>query len=125
MSYVDRLTEINLAVIGQFTSSNKHHDLQCLVCNHIWSATPMSKVKAFKDKGHNGCPNCSKNRQHSAQREEVLKQLEANGIECVSAEFKGQQTAEKFMFKNTACNHTFESTVTNVLYRHVKCPVCN
>lgn len=120
------LTENKIKLLSDYTNSKKHHEMECLVCNHIWSATPKSKRQTLKKYGVGGCPNCHKQR-HEDNTVKLLKDylIDTN---LILIEITGRdESANKLLarVKNVKCNHEFVSRVNNIMNAQIECPTCN
>lgn len=130
--YPSKLENINIRLMETFKSAKQHHALQCMICSHIWSATPVSKIQAHKKFGHNGCPNCNDVRiadRMTMIRHRNIQKLKDRDIEVLSdwdgTTGAGQNsTPVQVVVKNTKCGHTFTTSSKNLLTRGVTCPVC-
>jgi len=60
-NYPYRLQDIGIELIGDYEGAGVQHEMRCLVCDHIWSTVPGSKVnsRARNGIGRGGCPNCN------------------------------------------------------------------
>lgn len=120
-------TQNQIKILDPFIGSKKQHRMQCLVCQHIWTATPVSKMQTFKKYGVNGCPNCNNKRremEYTKARDVVLKSLNERGIEVLS-EYNGCQDGTNIVtFKNTNCGHVFDSYIGNIINNSSNCTVC-
>lgn len=128
-SYPAKLTKIGIKLKEPFKGAKQHHVLQCVVCNHTWSATPLSKIQAFKKRKNNGCPNCNTIRFEAKKIDQLkidINNLRTRNIEVIGIVEPGQLhlTTKKLKFKNTECGHTFETYPGNVLHRNIDCPTC-
>ena len=130
MDYPERLKAIDIEIIGQFTKAMETHTLKCLLCNHIWDATPIAKLQAHKKYGKNGCPNCHNNRRKN------ISQIEID--ECISVvQNKGYILLEpytganardlsvKTKIRRVECGHEWDAHIHQIAYLNVKCRVCN
>lgn len=60
-TYVDQLFACGLEIVGEYTGAKEYHDLKCLKCGSIHTATPISKIWCVKRHPDNfGCPKCNK-----------------------------------------------------------------
>lgn len=106
--------------------------MECVVCNHIWSASPLSKIQTFKKFGYNGCPNCKQirtNQKNLITRQQNKDFLTNNGL-VYPDWWTGQRVLDKdnapidLPVIQTKCGHSFTSTVTNLLTKGIICAVC-
>lgn len=127
------INDNNIKLLETFKGAKLHHRMQCMTCNHIWSATPISKRQTFKKNGVSGCPECNMKRRdttYATSRESNIASLRERGIEILTPGYDGRRhtvdeyTYSKILVRNTTCGHTFECTPTNLLARHVECGVC-
>ena len=132
MDYVKSLLENNKILLLQPLGRVKdQHNMKCLICHHEWSATPISKMQAFKNRNVKGCPSCNKKRQEDRfqiSRAANKKALEDRGFEIL-CDWDGRRADENVIpipvtVKNLRCGHTFTSTVPNLLVTKVECAVC-
>ncbi len=60
-TYPEKLRGIGLEIVGEYQGSKLHHNLKCLKCGNIHTATPISKLWCSKRHPDNyGCPDCNK-----------------------------------------------------------------
>lgn len=123
-------TENKIKLLEPYKGAKVHHQMQCMVCDHIWSATPLSKRQTFKKNRVSGCPNCDKNRReakHIAARQSNIQELKARGIEILS-DYDGRRAYKegyvKIQVRNIKCGHIFECSPANLLANNVECSVC-
>lgn len=125
--------ENKIKLLEPFTGSKVHTKMQCLVCNHIWTATPLSKRQTLKKNGVSGCPACNTARQNTLKtglRQAHLDELEARGIKVLTPGYDGRRhlvdenTYTKLLVQNLNCGHTFECSPSNLISRRVECSVC-
>lgn len=65
MDYPAKLVEFGLEIIGTYTGSKNKHQLKCLGCGSVHSATPVSKVWVKKRYPNSyGCPECNHKRKN-------------------------------------------------------------
>jgi hypothetical protein len=127
-NYPHRLVQIGIKLLEPFTSCMKQHKMQCVKCNHIWTATPIAKTQTFKKYGVNGCPECKKirtNETHDETRKKCIKRIEDKGFTIISPYDGIQLTTIQIKVRNNNCGHEFESAPGNLLHRDVVCPICN
>lgn len=134
MSNVDIPTELynnnKIALLESYKGAMKHHRMQCLVCQHIWTATPTSKRQTLKKYGVSGCPNCKQQRteqDYEQKRQDNINKLYERGIIIVDSSYDGRRHFEqhtKVKVKNINCGHQFESSPANLLANNVECPIC-
>jgi len=127
MDYVKLLRENNkIELFEPITLAKDHHKMRCMVCNHNWTATPLSKTQTFKKYGVGGCPACKTarvERQYIILRQKNIELLKARGLTILS-EYDGKRTNKKVKFFNTKCGHTFEASANNMIFGDSKCIVC-
>lgn len=136
IDYCDLLvTENRIKLLEPYKGSKLHHKMQCLECNHVWSATPISKRQAFRKYGVSGCPECNKRRKEAKFRkirEDKIYRLKQRGITILSSEYDGRLRLdysktlkeEKILVRNENCGHEFLVTPLNLLQSNVECGVC-
>jgi hypothetical protein len=120
-------TENKIQLLEPFTGAKNYHQMKCLVCNHIWSSTPISKRQTFKKYGVSGCPVCnkkSKEIKYKALRDNILSQLRNAGLEILSDYDGSQTTTQLVTFKNIHCGHVFDTYPGNLIQFESKCTVC-
>lgn len=126
--YQTRLQAIGLTLLTPFTKAKDKHTLKCNTCEHVWQATPISKLQNFKKYHTNGCPNCNTKSREAVKadkRRNAIDKIVEKGFEILST-YDGQQTtAIKIKVKRVECGHVFESAPGNLLHRDVTCPICN
>jgi len=130
--YENQLYEIGILLGEPFKRAKDHHLLVCVHCNHQWTATPISKLQAFKKYGHNGCPKCNEQRIFNAQRLSRQRNIQSvleKGLEILS-NWDGRNAVGAncrpllVRVRNTVCGHEFTSNAVNLLRTSVKCSVC-
>lgn len=132
MTYEQRLLNIGIILQEPLKQVKTHHSMRCAKCNHIWSATPLSKIQAHKKYGQSGCPQCEQQRRNESQtqiRQQNLYKLRAKGLEILSdwdgTSGVGKESSDiAVTVRNTRCNHIFTSRSKNLLNRNVSCPAC-
>ena len=118
--YPQKIELIGLTLISPFTASNKHHDVQCNICNHIWSTTLISKISAYKKYYKSGCPKCAELRRSdniSNKRANVIRLLADHHLEVLTDGYDGRflDVYHKITVKNSVCGHVFDLCVSNFL----------
>jgi len=129
------LTENRLRILGNYTGSKNHHDLECLECGHEWSATPKSKIQTLKKYGVSGCPVCKQANLAKRTLPDRLENLKKRGLVIFEYDYngryehpnkKGSNEANVYLTVfNRNCGHGFTITAKNLFGRDVKCGVCN
>lgn len=126
--YAKSLEQNNkIKLLEPLKNVKQHHKMQCLVCKHEWSATPLSKQQTFKKYGVGGCPVCNKQRKHTTydiSRQKTLERLKVRGIVVLTDWYDGRHTSEKIKVTNTRCGHTFWISANNLIQAEVDCSVC-
>ena len=129
-SYPERLKEENnIELLEPYKGAKKHHRMRCLICQHEWEATPLSKVQTKKKTGASGCPSCyraKRKQQYEQSRNNNVQILLSRGIEILDDWNGSRQSNEytKVHVRNTKCGHDFYCSPTNLLTNNVQCPVC-
>lgn len=127
-NYIDQFDDMGITVLEPYKGSKQHHLLKCHHCDHQWSATLVSCVQAYKNRGTNNCPNCNILRRldrNTHVRDRALRLMERVGVVSIDDRYKGEQTTtQKFRFKNVHCGHVFETAPGNILHNNVTCPIC-
>lgn len=125
--------ENKIKLLEPFKGAKKHHEMQCLVCDYEWNATPISKKQNIKKNKTIGCPNCNRIKNESTykqSRDKNIKILLERGIEIIDKNYDGRRhvtnehTYEKVKVRNVICGHVFECSPTNLLDRKVDCAIC-
>lgn len=125
--------ENKIRLLEPFKGAKQHHQMQCMVCNHIWIATPLSKRQTLKKNGVGGCPQCNVTRKEAVympKRQNVLRQLKERGIEVLDSGYDGRRhtidehTYSKILVKNTHCGHEFYCSPSNLIMMNVECSIC-
>jgi len=104
-----------------------HHKMQCLVCQHEWSATPLSKHQTFKKHGVGGCPACNITRRqatYETSRSINLDRLMKRGIQVLTEDYDGRHTMDKIQVRNIHCGHIFSASANNLIQAEVECGKC-
>jgi predicted nucleic acid-binding Zn-ribbon protein len=128
LSYPERLLAIGLAIVGEYVGAKQHYLLECKLCQHQWTATPLSKLQAYKKYAFNGCPECHQRRRRASLnvlRAEAKQKLVAKGFELIGDWTGEQNSAVQVEVRNVNCGHTFVSSSCNLLHGNLVCPVCN
>ena len=129
MTYTEKLASIVIKLLEPLKQVKVHHKMQCMQCDHIWSATPISKLQNFKKHGIKGCPLCSDAAKYEHIRQTNIQKLKDRGLEILS-DWDGTTSNGKdcvvidVTVRNTNCGHTFTSTSKNLLTRGIECTVC-
>jgi len=129
------LRENNIRIVGEYTASQHHHDMECLTCGNLWSATPKSKTQTFKKNGVSGCPECQRVNLAKRTLPARLKDLERRGLDLLTENYDGRYEYPAIdgvrgsniylKVRNIKCGHEFETTAKNLFNRDVVCRVCN
>ena len=131
MTYEQRLKAIGISLLQSYTKSKEHHQVQCDICNHKWSSTPLANLQSHRKYGTNGCPNCNEARKQATikeQRQTFLSKLDnIPHIELLS-EYDGAQAFQskeaKVKFRNNICGHEFETYPAYIVNQKTDCPIC-
>lgn len=135
-SYPSTLLRDNkIQLLEPFSGAKAKHAMRCLVCEHEWVATPISKRQTFKKHGVSGCPQCNDARReakYTAHRQEVIEQLNARGIRILDGtydgrlrlDYSGPLRNEKILVENVHCGHQFYVTPLNLIQSSVECGTC-
>lgn len=133
-SYTIKLKNIGIELLEPFCGSKAHHEMQCVVCLHVWTATPLSKLQNYRKWGSGGCPKCTRNahdKHKITKRTQNLQMLQDRGLEVLSnyngqyvEGTPGESIPVDVTVKNTNCGHIFTSSSKNLLTRGVTCPDC-
>lgn len=126
------LNENKIELLEPFHGSKQHHLMKCLICNHEWSATPISKRQAFKNRGVSGCPNCADLARYGDIRASHVEDFTSRGIEVLTPGYDGRLRVdytqrmrdEKITVRNNICGHTFDVSPLNLIQSTVQCSVC-
>jgi hypothetical protein len=119
--------ENKIKLLEPFTGAKVHTKMQCLVCDHVWTATPLSKRQTLKKYGVGGCPNCNTLRKHlltKAIQQHHIDKLTNMGVVILSDYTALRSTTNKLRFKNINCGHEFEAHPGNVIELGTACTVC-
>lgn len=132
MTYPNRLLEIGIILLEPYSKAKNHHQLRCINCNHIWLATPLSKLQAYKKYGFNGCPNCNEIR--IKERNDITRQQNKQTLTDKGLLYPDWWTGQRVWDKDNTqillpvtqqkCGHTFISTVINLLSTDMTCSIC-
>jgi hypothetical protein len=127
-SYVSFLRQNNkIELLEEYKGAKLKHKMKCLVCDHQWAATPVSKKQTFRKNRVSGCPNCNDKRKvkrKNLYQQRNIQVLKTRGIEILS-NFTGLHTTiTKLKFINHNCGHTFETYPGNVINRGTDCIIC-
>ncbi|MCK9369661.1 hypothetical protein M0R04_07115 [Candidatus Dojkabacteria bacterium] len=116
-----------IKLLEPFRGTKQHHKMLCMTCNHIWSATPLSKRQTYKKYGVSGCPHCntqSRRNSTKAIQQVHLDKLEKMGVSIVGDYTALRTTTKKLKFFNKNCGHYFETYPGNVIELETTCTVC-
>lgn len=127
-TYTERLEQIGITLLEDYTMSQKPHSMQCHFCNHIWTATPLAKLQSYRKHQTNGCPNCKKlkiNQSFEHSRQRIIDVLVNRHITILSDDYNGHQLSNVMIHvRNEDCGHDFWITPTNLIHRNVICSIC-
>lgn len=129
------LQENQIKLLEPFKGAKQHHLMECLICNHIWTATPISKRQTLKLNKVSGCPNCNnikREKEFEIHRQTHLHELSNRGIIILSPNYDGRLRLdykkklkdEKILVKNIHCGHEFLVTPLNLIQSTVICGIC-
>lgn len=116
-------SEVKLKILEPICTSNDHHDIQCLLCDSIFNATPKAKVQQFKQNGRVGCPTCTSTDRYRLSVEYNKQKLANSGYKLL--EEYTSTTAEILMMNINCCSRPFTARANNVLNGSTICPPCN
>ena len=126
--YAAQLEQNNkIRLLEPLKSVKQPHKMQCMVCNHVWIATPISKSQTFKKHGVGGCPECNIRRKtatYDITRRQALARLAERGITVLSDWYDGRHTTKKVEVINNNCGHTFWASANNLIQAEVECSIC-
>lgn len=121
------LDENKIQLLEPFRGAKVHHAMQCLNCNHVWTATPLSKRQTLKKYGVSGCPECAKTKKIAANKkvqQSHIDRLTQLGV-VILDDFTALRTTTQLMrFKNIHCGHVFETYPGNVIEKGTTCTIC-
>ncbi len=128
-------TENKIQLLEPFKGAKAHHKMRCMVCNHVWEATPLSKRQTLKKNGVSGCPACNeskKQQKYAEHRSGVIETLYERGVEILDPnydgrlrlDYSGRLGDEKILVKNRFCGHEFKVTPLNLIQSNISCSVC-
>lgn len=123
-------TKNKIKLLEPYKGSKKHHKMQCMECNYIWTATPKSKTQTLNKHKVSGCPNCNnikKEKEYLKTREKNKQDLKERNITILDKSYDGRRhlkNERKILVRNENCGHEFKSTPSNLLSRNVTCPIC-
>lgn len=114
---------VKLRVLPPFKTSNDHHDIECLICDEKFRATPKAKLRRFKLHGMAGCPKCTNKERYKDDTARILKQLKNMGFELLE-EYKGNK--HDHLVRNVnCCGREFTARPNNILTGATVCRPCN
>lgn len=129
------LNQNKIKLLDPFVGAKKKHSMQCLTCQHVWTATPVSKMQTYKKHGVSGCPECNKqkrNELYNISRDIHLEKLKKRGIEVIDSVWDGRLRTDqhtplrldKIKVRNIKCGHEFMVTPLNLVQSNVECGIC-
>lgn len=132
LPYEHELRKIGIELGEPFKRAKDQHLLICTHCGNKWTATPVSKLQAFKKHKHNGCPECAKKRVETrlaVSRSQNIQAVVNKGLEILSPWDGRNATGAEcrplpVTVRHTGCGHTFTSNAVNLLRTDVTCAVC-
>lgn len=105
--------------------------MQCLVCDHIWSATPLSKRQAWLKTGYSGCPNCARLRKTGGLTEaeriaSVCERIEQAGYTIITPPSDGSdRSSATTVTVMPPCGHEWKTSPVRILHNKNGCYECN
>lgn len=127
-NYPKKLEAIKIKILDTYIGANKHHKLQCMICDNIWSATPKAKIQNFKNSNIKGCPKCVRDNILKHSRRKALNDINKT-FNILTKNYDGRRCDNgkqlKIEVQNKTCSHIFTVTPGNILSRNVICPICN
>ena len=117
------IDDIKLKVLTPIKTSNDHHDIECMLCATVFTATPKSKVRGYKINGIPGCPSCSIVEKYSEASDYNTTKLADMGFKLIEEYTTRYSDIE--MANINCCGRTFTATPHNVLNGASICPPCN
>lgn len=114
--FIDEMKSINPSIFvnGTYVNSSTKIEVKCLICNHVWNATPNSLIQ-----GH-GCPACANN-QKKTHKQFVSEMKKYNPYIEIIGEYKTAITPLKV--KCSICGSEWLSK-PNRLLRGAQCQNC-
>lgn len=122
-TYPNCLLDIKLKVLGEFKSSNTHHDIQCLLCNNIFKATPKSKMQNFRKTGMVGCPKCTMDARFKDEKTNIKNRLIELGFEFT--EFRSKLDIIEAKNNNCKCGRWWKTKPVYLVSGNSFCRPCN
>lgn len=117
-----KLKTINdkIQIVGKYINAKTYIECKCLICGHVWQATPSNLLSNF------GCPQCAmvsrglKQRKSHSDFLDELKKLNKNLIPL--EEYSGSHTPIKFQCN--VCGNIWKTAPNVILFSNSGCPQC-
>lgn len=125
MNYTEILDKMQISLLEPLKQVKRFHKMKCLVCDHEWSATPISKVHNFRKNGYRGCPECYSTTRSKEERQAFIQKIKDKGFTILSEYDGNQRFGVKVTVRNNSCGHEFNTDPRNLGNKQVNCPRCN
>lgn len=125
LAYINFLADVvKLQITKPSQTSNDHQDIICLICSHIFSATPKSKITNYKQHGRAGCPLCTKSAQLANTDAANIKRLHEMQYELFEP-YNGLK--KKILLRNLTCpcERKWKTTPERIFSGNSFCKPCN
>lgn len=122
-TYPDCLLDIGLKVLGEFTASHKHHNIECLLCGNVFLATPKSKMANFKQHGAKGCPKCTMDFRFAEEKRQMQEKIKSLGF--IVSDFRSKLDEVEATNTNCKCGRSWKTKPIYLLSERSFCKPCN
>lgn len=121
--YPECLEIAKLKIKGTFTASNKHHELECMLCGNVFKATPKSKMTNYKEHGSLGCPRCTMDKRF--ENEKINMKIKLTSMGFIYSDFRGKLDYINAMNTNCSCGRYWKTKPIHLLSGNSFCKPCN
>lgn len=123
LNYPECLLEAKLKIVGQFKTSNDHHDIECMICGSVFNATPKSKMTNFKKHNMVGCPRCTMDKRFESEKSDIQNKLKELGF--VFEPFRSKLDDIEVYNSKCSCRRKWKTKATYLLTERSFCKPCN
>ena len=109
----------NVICLDTYIGANKKIKFHCLICQHVWDATPASVLHGNK------CPECNRIKQSITQRKSHEQFIKDSKISNPNITILGKYTTakSKILCRCNICNYEWQPIADSIVRGH-GCPKC-
>lgn len=124
LTYLEKLNNIGLSIVGEFIGPAKKYCYVCHACNQTHDGPSISaKLSSFVKFNSNGCPHCKAERNKIRMvkdRSDTIETIKSTGV-VILQEYP---SSDKIQVYRDECNHTHDIDLGRYRRGQTTCPVC-